>query len=151
MVEGEDNPLRGYLRTETGNNNDDTDGLLTDLTDAPRIGGKRGKVYWTGGSNITLPGRPKSAYALRPEDYKGLMKTEETCKAGLPAKFRLDVSGKNTNVTLTSWINYIHKYMEERGMDRVFRILNASTTSETYLLENWFAARKNFYCGRLGP
>ena len=27
-------------------------------------------------------------------------------------------------------------------MDTVFRILNASTTSETYLLEDWGAARK---------
>lgn len=29
MVEGEDNPLRGYLRTETGNDNENTDGLAT--------------------------------------------------------------------------------------------------------------------------
>ena len=75
MVEREDNPLRGYLGTETGNDTDDTNGLETNLIDAPRVGGKRGKVYWTGGSNITLPGLPKSAYALRTEDYKGLMNT----------------------------------------------------------------------------
>ena len=105
MGEEEDNPLRGYFPTETGNNNDYTDGLATDLTDAPRVGGKGGKVYWKGGSNITLPGRLKSAYALRPKDYKGLMKTEETFKSGLLARFILDVSGKNTNVTLTSWID----------------------------------------------
>ena len=94
MVEGENNPLREYLGTETGNDNDTTDGLAENLIDAPRVGGKRGKVYWTGGLKINLPRRPKSAYALRPEDYKGLMNTEENCKAVLPERFRLYVSGK---------------------------------------------------------
>ena len=44
MVEGEYNPLRGYLRIETGNDNDDTNGLATNLIDATRAGGKCGKV-----------------------------------------------------------------------------------------------------------
>ena len=51
---------------------------MENLDAVPRVGGKPGQVYWTGLSNISLPGWSKSAYDLRPEDYNGLMKTEET-------------------------------------------------------------------------
>ena len=44
MVEEEDNLLRGYLGTQTGNDNVDTDGLATNLIDSPRVGVKPGKV-----------------------------------------------------------------------------------------------------------
>ena len=135
------NPPTGNLESGSGNSFGDEDGLVTNLIATPRVGGQHGKVFWIGGSNITLPVRPKSDYALRPEDYKGLMNTEDTCKAGLSARFRLDVRGKNTNVNLTSWIDYILQYMEERGMDTVFRILNSNTTRETYLLEDWGVAK----------
>ena len=49
---------------------------------------------------------------------------------------------KKSNVTLTSWIDYIRHYMEERGMDTIFRILKLITDTDTYLLEDWGSARK---------
>ena len=69
------------------------------------------------------------------------MNTEETCNAELLEKFRLDVSGKNTNLNLKYWIDYIRQYMEEHGMDTVFRILNSNKSRKTYLLEDWGVAR----------
>ena len=83
----------------------DHDGLVANSIAAPICSGICGQVYWTGGSNIIIPESTKSTYDLRHEDYKGLMKTEETCNAELPERFRLDVSGKNTNLNLKSWID----------------------------------------------
>ena len=102
-------PLGGVNKTV--NSFDEDDVLAEKPIAATRVVRKRGKVFLTGGSNVTLPVCPKSAYSLRPEYYKGLIKTEEICKAGLPEIFRLDVNGKNKNVTLTPWIEYIRQYI----------------------------------------
>ena len=37
-------------------------------------------------------------------------------------------------------MNSIKTYMEERGLDTVFRVYNASTDVETYLLKYWRSA-----------
>ena len=73
IVEGEErNPPTGNLESGSGKNQSvnslDQDGLVENSIDAPRVGGKRGQVYWTEGSNITLPESTKSAYDLTHED-----------------------------------------------------------------------------------
>ena len=91
-------------------------------------------MCWTGGSNLKPLLKPISAKALRPQDYKSLIKVEELCTQGLEAKLRLDVSTSKSTVKLTHWIKEVKNYMEQRGMDTVFRILNYKTKKEYYLL-----------------
>ena len=46
-------------------NSIDDYGLVAKSIAEPRVGGKRGKVFWTGGSNVNLTVRLKSSCSLR--------------------------------------------------------------------------------------
>ena len=52
--------------------------------------------------------------------------------------------GNISPVSLTIWINLIKTYLEECGMDTVFRVWDPSTNVEVYLLEEWGEARFEF-------
>ena len=86
---------------------------------------------------------PRSAKALRPSDFKNLIKVEEYCKEGLEAKFRLDIaSNTKSAVTVIQWIKQVRTYMENRGMDSVFRMFNYKNGKEYYLLDKWSEIKK---------
>ena len=91
----------------------------------PRVGGEIKGTPWVGGSQIDgdKRKRPKSRLAWRPEDFKGGSRVEEACQEGLRDERKLDLDDKGDSIMLTSWIQCIKTYMEETGMDTVFRIL----------------------------
>jgi hypothetical protein len=111
----------------------------------PRVGGLRGDIPWTGGTNIRTERltSPRSAKALRPQEWKSLIKSEEICTQGLAPSKRLDIASKSGTITLTQWIKEISEYMEDRGMDTVFRIYNHASQSEIYLFEKWSVVSKD--------
>ena len=73
----------------------------------------------------------------RPSDFKGANKIESECQRGLPEERKLDSDKKKTKITLTLWIDSIRVYMEERGMDTVFRVYDADKGTKIYLLKDW--------------
>ena len=76
--------------------------------------------------------------AYRPEDCKSKTKTETSCQEGLAEKHRLPTADKMVSdkdvVTLQMWINRVKLAIEERELDTVFRIMDASTGQEHYIL-----------------
>ena len=112
----------------------------------PRIGGGNGKQetpWWTGGSNVITSrlARPKSVMAYRPQgDLRSQDRIYRYCTEGLEEERHLGpVEDSNTTVSITTWVAQIRHAMEERGMDTVMRIYNASTQQELYMLssEHW--------------
>ena len=90
-------------------------------------------IPWTGGSNISLlnMSKPHDIMALRLQDYKSQLKVAKICSEGLHPKLHLDVEAKKGSpVTLTSWVKHVREYMEERGLDTVFRIFNYKVNKE---------------------
>ena len=86
---------------------------------------------------------PRNAMALRPSDFKNLIKIEEYCKQGLDPKFRLDIaSNTKSTITVIQWIKQVCTYMENRGLDSVFRMFNYKNGKEYYLLEKWSEIKK---------
>ena len=114
-----------------------------DENNPPRYGGLKGNVYWCGGGLLPTKSliRPKSTLAYRPEDFKSACKVEEGCQQGLPETKWLYLDQKKSKITLTSWIDALRVYMDERGLDSVFRVYDASQGTETYLLKNWGLVR----------
>jgi hypothetical protein len=108
-----------------------------------RIGGGTDDTsFWTGGSNIPAKKlkKPKSYLARRPGDFRGAEKVETGCKAGLKYEIRPGLADEKSTYTisLTEWVREIQKKLEDGGMDTVFRLYDAtSTTPERYLLEKW--------------
>ena len=81
--------------------------------------------------------RPESTLARRPTDFKSAASIESKATQGLPEDRRLSLDEKTSKITLTSWVNSIRAYMEEHGMDTVFRIYDSAKDSEVYLLQDW--------------
>ena len=113
-----------------------------ETVEAPRVGGVLAGAAWTGGSNVThrRNRRPKTVFTRRPLSFANASKVERACTKGIHEDKRLGMS--NTPVSLTSWINLVHAYMEECGMDSIFRIYDEGLDKERYLLEDWGAAKK---------
>ena len=105
----------------------------------PRVGKLKGDIPWTGGPNLRTERLtvPRSSKALRPQDSIGLKRTEALCTLGLVPSKRLGIANGCTTVTLVQWIDDVTKYMEDRGMDTVFRIYHHLQQDETYLFEKW--------------
>ena len=105
----------------------------------PRVGGSIKGCYWVGGSNLATNKlvRPKSTLAWRPDDYKSASRVEEQCQKGLRVERQLSEDGKSSKITLTSWITSLRVNLEERGLDTVFRIIDANNRTKAYLLGKW--------------
>ena len=74
--------------------------------------------------------------ALRPQDYKSQLNAARFYQEGLQPKLRLDAEAKKGSpITLMSWVKHVKEYMEERGLDTVFRMFNYKNNQEFYLLE----------------
>ena len=75
----------------------------------PRVGGASNGEAWTGGSNLKPRSRPKTAYARRPDDFKGASTIESECAKGLAESRRLGANEceKDSAISLTSWIQLI--------------------------------------------
>jgi hypothetical protein len=99
------------------------------------------EVAWTGGSNITANqlSEPKGINAYRPmTDFRSLRATMEACQKPLEESKRLDTADAKTNkITFISWMNCIKANVETRGMDTVFRVMDSTLTTETYMLNQW--------------
>jgi hypothetical protein len=108
----------------------------------PRIGGGSGDTAWVGGSNCTSEQRtrPESTMARRPTDFKSASEIEKKATRGLPEDRRLALDDKTSKITLTSWVNAMRGYFEERGLDTVFRVFDPATDTEVYLLKDWGSA-----------
>jgi hypothetical protein len=109
---------------------------------SPRVGGGNDSTAWTGGPNDVLKRltRPSSTMARRPTDFKSASSIEHIATKGLPEDRHIGPDEKTSKITLTSWVNSIRSYMEERGMDTVFYVFDPVTNSEIYLLSEWGSA-----------
>jgi hypothetical protein len=109
---------------------------------SPRIGGGKDVTAWTGGSNQAARrlARPSSTMARRPTDFKSANTVEHIATKGLPEERHIGPDEKTSKITLTSWVNSVRSYMEERGMDTVFHVFDGQTNTETYLLTDWGSA-----------
>ena len=113
----------------------------------PRVGG--GTDYdtvWVGGSNVTGKGlsKAKSIHARRPQDFRNAEKITSSCTQGLKEEYKLGTDTEpNYSVTFTSWVSAIRDYIEERGMDTVFRMYNPDVDTEQNLLVDWGAASRS--------
>ena len=116
----------------------------------PRVGGIQSldgtDFYWTGGGTTaeTRLAEPASMLAFRPKAYKERAKLEKDCMAGLPATHHLSTPDKITSdgkiVSFKTWLDRVRHEIEQRGMDSVFRVIDAG--SERYLLEEFGQAEK---------
>ena len=109
---------------------------------SPRVGGGNDATAWTGGPNNVLQrlARPSSTMARRPTDFKSANSIEHIATKGLPEDRHIGPDEKTSKITLTSWVNTIRSYMEERGMDTIFHVFDAPMNSKIYLLTNWDSA-----------
>jgi hypothetical protein len=105
----------------------------------PRIGGGSDDSVWVGGSNRTTAHctRPASTLARRPTDFKSATQIQTRATEGMSVDRRLSLDEKNTKISMTSWVNAIREYMEEHGLDTVFRIFDEAEGSEVYVLQDW--------------
>ena len=78
--------------------------------------------------------------ARHPTDFKSANSIEQISTKGLAENQYIGIEEKTSKINLTSWVKYIKTYMEERGIDTVFRVYDASTDFETYLFEDWVSA-----------
>ena len=107
---------------------------------SPRVGGIIRGTPWVGGSSLNPRSKPKSTLAWRPDDFRSANKVEESCQVGLKENRHLGSEMKTSKVSLTTWVDSIKEYMEDRGMDTVFRIVikpTSTTQYESYMLEDW--------------
>ena len=109
---------------------------------APGVGGGQDDTAWTGGPNwpVNRCTRPNSTMARRPTDFKSINLIEQIATKGLAENQHIGPKEKTSKITLTSWVKYIKTYLEERGLDIVFRVQDASTHVETYLFKDWGSA-----------
>ena len=107
--------------------------------DPPIVGGGVDATTWTGGSNRQADWRtrPTSTMARRPTDFISASMIEQHACAGLSEHRHLIPNEKTSKSTLTVWINSIRSYMEEHGLDTVFRVYTPLQDGApgTYLLE----------------
>ena len=119
--------------------------VMTNFT-GPRVGG--GTDYatvWVGGSNVPEQKRskPTSINARRPQAFRDAEKISISCTQGLKEDHKLGLDTEAAySVTFTSWVSAIRGYLEERGMDTVFRIYNSDANTEQNLLIDWGAASR---------
>jgi hypothetical protein len=94
---------------------------------SPRVGGGNDTTAWTGGPNNVLQrlSRPSSTMARRPTDFKSANSIEHIATKGPPEDRHIGPDEKTSKITLTSWVNTIRSYMEERGMDTIFHVFDA--------------------------
>ena len=83
--------------------------------------------------------------ARRPTDFKSASMIERHACAGLAKQRHLRPKKKTSKITLTAWINSIRSYMEEHGLDTVFRVYTRLRDGalQTYLLEEWGTVRSD--------
>jgi hypothetical protein len=105
----------------------------------PRIGGGSDDTAWVGGSNVKASqrSRPSSTLARRPTDFKSASQIEQKAAEGLSADRCLGLDGKTSKITMTSWKSATQEYMEEHGLDTVFRIYDPIQDTEAHLLQEW--------------
>ena len=60
---------------------------------------------------------------------------------GLPDENNLSLDEFKSNITLTSRIAQISFYLEDNGMDTVFRVYDPYLKTEVYPLDEWVAAK----------
>ena len=78
--------------------------------------------------------------ARHPTDFKSANSIEKIVTEVLAENQNIRPEEKTSKITLTSWVNYIKTYMEERGLYTVFWVYDASTDVENYLLKYWGSA-----------
>ena len=112
----------------------------------PRVGGVTVtdgvELAWTGGGTLTATKRTAahSRKAYRPTEHRAATKTEEQCIEPLVTTKHLatpdQVLAKDSKlVSFKSWISFIKREMEVRGMDSVFRIMVG--VKELYILDEF--------------
>ena len=80
---------------------------------------------------------PKITFGYRPDDFKSEWKAEELCQEGLTEGNRMHLYENSYNIKLTSWVDRPHIYLEEIGLDIVFRVYDNTQGKGVYLLDNW--------------
>jgi Zinc knuckle len=75
--------------------------------------------------------------AMRPTYFRDAEKIFQYCTNGLPESQRLGPAQDDKSpVSITTWISQLRVAMEDRGLDTVMRIYNASNEQELYMLDN---------------
>ena len=72
-----------------------------------------------------------------PNEFYSTSIITKNCMEGLPDEKKLSLDEPKRNITLTSWIAWIRSYMEDNGMDTIFRVYNPYLKTEVYLLDEW--------------
>jgi hypothetical protein len=114
--------------------------------DPPRIGGgSDSDTFWVGGSNIPKERRirPKTLNARRPTDFKSASSVERFCTTGLPEDRKLALDESKGGISFTTWVSTTRAYIEQCGMDTVFRVYDPIKKTESYLLEDWGATSES--------
>jgi hypothetical protein len=66
-----------------------------------------------------------------PTDFKSANSIELLATKGLPEDQHIGPDEKTSQTTLTSWVNTIRIFMEERGLDSV-QVYDGESDTETY-------------------
>lgn len=100
---------------------------------------------FVGGSNRVPTITPETNDCRRPANFYHISKLEVKMEAGTEFKLSsaLDDS-KDKQTTMIDWLSQLANTFEELGLDTVFCIPNATWTEESYILEDWGSAQKDF-------
>ena len=99
-----------------------------------------GTSHWVGGINTSPLTRANSIQARRPNNFRSASIIAKNCTEGLPDKINISLDESKRKITLKSWIAWIGLYMEDNGMDTVFRVYDPDLKTEFYILDEWVAA-----------
>ena len=109
---------------------------------SPRMGGGHNyETYWVGCSNNYPITRANSIQSQIPNDFCSASVIAKNLTEVLPDEKKLSLDESKSKITLTSWIACIGSYMEDNGINTVFRVYDPDLKTEVYLLYDWGAAK----------
>ena len=103
-------------------------------------GGQSSDTYWVGSNNLLPITKSMIIQARRPNGFRSTPIIAEKCTEGLPDEKKIPLEKPKSNITMTSWIAWIRLYMEDNGMNTVFRVYDKYLKTKFYLLDDWVLA-----------
>mgnify|MGYP003433799043 FL=1 len=107
----------------------------------PRVGGVIAGTtdVWVGGSNIRPQLEPVYLGQHRPSKYASAMAVQTKNEAGIPYKH--GCTEADSDVQFTLWIDMIAQDIEEKGLDSLILVPNATWTTEVNIIKTYGAAK----------
>ena len=97
-------------------------------------GGQNSETYWVGSSNLLPATRSKSIQARRTNDFCSASIVTKNYTEVLMYEKKISLDKSKSNITLTSWIDLVCSYTEDKKMNTVFCVYYIDLKSEAYLL-----------------